>query len=245
MAKELRRIYYISDDVMIQFVKIKKKYFDEDATDFLAFDSDFDNTFRTNFQQLITRAEKVLPHSTILSQRTQLTTTVEDTMARCRAKFKHIKYFIEKAFPGNRPVWNEFGYNKYANARKSQVKMIQFMEILNATALKYKAQLVAAKYAESQFGELESLRIEVNTADLQQELQIGDSPVLTQERVTLLNNVWETTKRVCRAGKIIFAGNPKKYERYLLPASEYKEEEATKGKPLTEIPESISSDELQ
>ncbi len=62
--------------------------------------------------------------------------------------FKKMKYFIEKVFPGNKAVWNEFGYEQHRKAYKSHHRMIRFMNELDANTQKYSKQLLAVNMSQ-------------------------------------------------------------------------------------------------
>ena len=222
MAKkdQVLRLYSITDPEMYEAAKAKRGFFLEDKADFIAFDGDFADPFAADWLTLISDAEALPQDETIDDQLTQLTAAVEAEMVKCRDKFQDAKYFIEKTFPNNAPVWNEFGYNNYEAARKSQVRMIQFMKNFHSVATKYKIQLIAKGYAQPKIDEIETFRAALDAANQVQELFIGNLPVQTQTRHLKNNEVWNTMVQVCTAGKRIFKNDFAKYQRYLLPPGE-------------------------
>ena len=217
MAKQLKLDYRVTDPEMFEVSKTKHEFFEEDKADFIAFDADFADPFADEWTVLTETTEAIPTEETLNDQLTQLTTEVEAQMKTCREKFQDTKYFIEKAFPDNIPVWNEFGYNTYESARKSQLKMIQFMKGFHVTATKYSAQLIANGYSLLKINEIETFRAALNEANVIQETFIGNKPVLTQTRYTENNKVWALMVQVCTAGKRIFKDDFAKYQRYLLP----------------------------
>jgi hypothetical protein len=216
--KETLRTYGIADADMLELAKTKQGFMNEDKQKFTEFDDDFKDPYASNWITAITECEQDLKDVSVVSQMTNLTQAVEAKMEQCRNAYQALKFFVEKAFPNNKPVWNEFGYAKYEDARKSQAQMIQFMQEVYSIATKYSALLIEKNYAQAKIDALLTLKQELDTANNEQEIFKGGRPTLTQTRVTKLNSVWEITEKVCRAGKIIFVHDKAKYARYTLPA---------------------------
>lgn len=220
MAKQSRRAFSITDAEMFEAQKTKRGFFIEDQAEFENFDTDFKTPFEADWLTAIDNAETILQDETLTDQLTQLTNAVEKEMRNCRDKFQDSKYFIEKTFPDNVPVWNEFGYNNYDDARRYQIKMIQFMKNFSLVATKYKTLLIAKGYTQPKIDEIETFRAALDTANQNQELFKGNQPVSTQERINVYNELWDILVKVCTAGKRIFKNDFAKLQRYLLPPGE-------------------------
>ncbi|HLG34863.1 MAG TPA: carboxypeptidase-like regulatory domain-containing protein [Bacteroidia bacterium] len=222
MAKknQIRLLYNIADSKMYEESKTKRGFFLQDQADFETFDTDFTDPFAANWLLAINEAEAMPADEILDDQLKQLGDAVEDAMDDCRNKFQDSKYFIEKTFPDNTSVWNEFGYDNYNDVRRVQSKMVQFMKTFFNVATKYKVQLAAKGYPQGKIDEIELLRSALDDANQQQELFIGNLPVQTQERYKKNNAAWEIMVRVCTAGKRIYKDDFGKYQRYLLPPGE-------------------------
>lgn len=211
------RIYHgMSDAEMIEEVKTIRGFFIEDMQDFVDFDADFSDPFSFIWLQEIEDAEGVTKDPVIKAQQTQITSIVNKKMKEARDCFQDAKYFIEKAFPNKRSVWNEFGYNVYNTARRTQPKMIQFMMQLYKTAKKYKTKLVAVGFSPAKINAILTLQKELANANSDQEQFKGGRPVLTDDRIEILNKPWATASLVCKAGKRIYKNSPAKFQRYIL-----------------------------
>ena len=136
--EEIIRSYQMADDDMFQFTGTMIGLFEGDKAAFIAYDPDFSDPFQANWQADLETAEAVPKDEAIVDEQTGLTAKVEALMDQCRHKFQSSKFFIEKAFPNNGPVQNEFGYDDYDKVRKSQPKMVSFMENFHRVAEKYK-----------------------------------------------------------------------------------------------------------
>ena len=241
LSDEIKRLYRITDPEMYEAAKTKRGFFIADKVDFIAFDPDFDDPFADGWLTQINSAEAMPQDETLDDQLTQLTADVEEQMVKCRDKFQDSKYFIEKTFPDKPKIWNEFGYNNYEGARKSQVQMIQFMKNFHTTATKYKTELIAKNYTQAMIDEIDTLRKALDDANQVQESFIGNLPVQTQARHIKNNELWQTIVKVCSAGKRKFKNDFARYQRYLLPPGEESPEalsisglvtDSANGKPL-------------
>lgn len=219
-AEKITRNYSMPDADMLVFVQKILGQFKDDKADFENYDHDFAHSFESDWEAAITAAGKLPTDEAIVDQQEGLTKALEDKMDECRHKFQSSKRFIEKAFPNNQPVWNEFGYDNYDSARQVQSKMIRFMENFHRVAENYKNELIASNYTQADIDEIKTLHDELHTANTKQEAAKGGRPVATQDRIITLNKPWDVTVDVSRAGKDIYHDNAAKHESYLLPASE-------------------------
>lgn len=228
------RIYRMADDTMTQFCSTLIGLFAADKADFVDFDSDFDDPFQEVWQTNITAAEGVIKDEVIVDEQTGLSAIAEETMDACRHQFQSSKYFIEKAFPNNRPVHNEFGYDNYDDARNVQTRMISFMENFHRVAEKHKEKLLEANYTQEKIDEIDTLRSQLHTANKNQEAFKKGRPVLTQDRIIILNKPWEAVLLVHKAAKNIYHDDSAKYDQYKLPATETPDEESPPEEPPAE-----------
>lgn len=109
MAKEIKRIYSGSDAGMLEKSKTIRGCFLEDKADFIAYDSLFSDPFISMLNQKVEGAENIIQDNSIIDQQVQLTNAVNSAMEGCKNHFQTMKRFIERAFPNNKAVWNEFG----------------------------------------------------------------------------------------------------------------------------------------
>lgn len=207
------------DADMLELSATMRVFFNEDFTDFNDYNPKFDDDYKDEWDEQITAAEDAPTDEQIHDILQQKTAAVERAMKQCRDKFQDSKMFIEDAFPGNDPVWNEFGFDRYDSMRQSQAGFIQFMYLFHKVAEKYKAELIGKNYTQDKIDEIEALAETLKDANTEQEAYKGNIPVETQNRVNLLNACYGMTSEVGRAGKLIFRNNYAKYQRYLLTPS--------------------------
>jgi hypothetical protein len=137
-------------------------------------------------------------------------------MEKCKNYFMMFKHFVEKAFPDDVPVWKEFGYDNYDYSSKYQAEMIQFMNRLHVTATKYREQLATVNFTQERIDEISAIKRELDNADQQQENLKKNRANITQERLTKLNACWNEISEIARLGKLIFANDFGKYQRYVI-----------------------------
>ncbi|MBI4947876.1 MAG: hypothetical protein HY840_15910 [Bacteroidetes bacterium] len=215
----LRNYHNLSDVEMTQFSHTVRSAFTVDKALFTTFDPDFNDPFSANWLTKIEAAEALPSDEAVQDELTQLSNAVEEKMELCRHKFQSSKFFIEKTFPANFAVQNEFGYDDYEDARRSQVKMIGFMSNFFRVANKYKVKLIAKNYTQPMINEIGALHDQLHDANNAQEAFKSVRPVITQDRIIILNACWDETLKVCSAGKIIFYNNMAKHDQFLLPDS--------------------------
>lgn len=216
-VNEVFRNYRVTDAEMLQTSGVFNTLFQQDSAEFIGFDADFDAPFAENWTTAISSAEEASQDVMLIDQLAGLTKTVDDNMEEARNFYQKLKYYIEKAYPGNKPVQNEFGFNDYESARRSTPKFINFLTMLHAAGVKYTTELIAAGVTQEVIDQIITLRDALKDADQVQEVFKKNRPLETQTRVEKLNECWKFSKKVCKAGKIIFASDAAKYNQYLLP----------------------------
>ena len=126
-SEERKRAYTISDAEALELEKTIRGCFVQDQADFIAFGPNFSSPFETDWLNEIIAAEGEATDNNILSQQSALTADVAKWMEESKRIFQITKFYIEKTFPKNTAIQNEFGCSDYEKSRKSQAKMVQFM----------------------------------------------------------------------------------------------------------------------
>lgn len=214
---EAQRSYPVSDADMLQASRIMHGLFIDDKSSFENFDSLFADPFAANWLQSINNAGDITRDNYFEAELTEKTRIVQVKLEEAKNHYQKLKYFIEKAFPERKEIWKQFGYGDYEDARKSEVKMIQFLMLVYNAASQFKTQLIESGFKESDLEKIKTLQTELSNADLEQEKLKKKRPELTQDRINILNECYKYMQNVSRVGKIIYAGNYAKYNQYLLP----------------------------
>lgn len=250
MKEQEKRHFGITDADMLELSSKVRVFYTEDIVVFNSYNPKFDDDYNNDWADRITTAEDAPNDEQIDDILQQKTAVVEQAMLACRNKFQDSKTFIEDAFPDNQVVWNEFGFDDYLAASKSQSNFIQFMNRFHAVAEKYKVELIANNYTQDKIDEIETLGDALKDANTGQEVYKGNIPVITQNRVEVMNSCYAVTSEVGRVGKLIFRNDYAKYQRYLLTPSNESPEvfsimgtvtDAATGAALPEVTVSIES----
>ncbi len=235
-AQEVVRIFKISDAEMIQTSRIYHGLFSQDRQQFINLDPDFGDPFPDNWMAAIVESESVLRDMDVRDEIAQFTGNVRHKMDECRTHFQKMKYYIEKAFPNNKAVWNAFGYEDYDSARLSEVQLLPFMKNLKTQASKNAAKLIAANYKQADIDKIGTLWQELLEADQAQESYKKERVIITQQRIEKLNAAWEYVLKVNKASKNIFADNYAKLQQYILPGESAPEEPEQTAASATQQP---------
>jgi peptidoglycan hydrolase-like protein with peptidoglycan-binding domain len=130
--------------------------------------------------------------------------------------YQDVKYFIEKkAFKNNIEVQNEFGKNDYRAVRKSQKKMILFLDEMWKACDKYKTQLIAAQFSQTNIDEILVVRDVLRNNNTNQELFKKGRPVLTNDRIEVLNTCYDNMELILEAAQRVFRNNEVKRKQYV------------------------------
>jgi hypothetical protein len=226
-AEEKTRIFTGPDADMLHASRVTNGLFTADKLAFTNFDSSFADPFGENWLQKIESASSVDQDSHYLSTLTELTNRVAVVMEECKTFFQSMKYFIEKAYPNQKTIYAQFGYSDYEQARRSEIKMIQFLGVLNKTTIEHSAKLIEAGFSQEKIDKIAALKEQLTSADYDQEMAKKKRASVTQERINTLNECYEILQRVSKAGKIIFANDRAKYDQYLLPNERATKKEET------------------
>ena len=211
------RLFNFSDAELIEHGEVTAEALPDDIVDFIAFDSTIEADYPVKISNALAKHNAIKPDMLIVNEQAELTQKVNTAIAACNTSFKTILFFAKKAFAGNNAVQKQFGINEIDKVRKNQPKLVLFMETLAETATKYKAELVAAGCNPAVIEQLpvqsEALRI----ANIAQEKSKKERNVTTQERVTIMNEIYGVLKPIHEIAQIIYSDDPARLAKYSLP----------------------------
>ena len=193
--QELKRNYTGTDAFMTESARVNYNLSNGDLAKFTAFDSTINATFMTAYLTAIVAAETVVADSAISDQQVQTTENVLSQMDLARAKYNEVKYFVQKAFPGSPATQGEFGLNDYMDARRSESKMIQFLDEMHKAAVKYQTELADAGYT-AKIDDIRTIRNSLLDKNTTQEVFKKQRPKLTEDRIKILNAAYERLTQV-------------------------------------------------
>jgi hypothetical protein len=215
MANELKRNYEGSDAAMLEASETMQAQYLLDVADFTAFDTTLTLNFGNDWAAAIEAALVSDSDDLVVAQQLQTSNQVAEAMKNCTENYSDVMYFADKAFKGNKEVLQEFGRGaKYERARKSQPRMVDFMEELHRTAIKYTSQLTAKGCGAGTIAAIETAGLNLRSKNTAQNLTIGGRPVVSRERVILLNAAYAPMAQVIDAAQRVYRNNAAKMGQY-------------------------------
>ena len=215
---QVNRLYGgIKDSRMVEEAQVMHELFVDDTADFIGFDADFGGSFETDFQAKLTAAMNIETDETVQDQIEQLTEEMQTRWDECKAQYQNVKYFIEKAFPNKKSVWNEFGNDDYKIMDTQQSKVNEFMTAFIAALGKYSVELAAVNIPAGVVSDATLSLTAFNVANTAQNKAIKERPTKTQSRIGVYNDLWMVLQVISRASKTLYKDDYAKRHEYLLP----------------------------
>jgi hypothetical protein len=214
------RHYNVPDADCIQEAKAVRAIYLTDEAQFTAFNPTlFSAAFKADWQTALDNATNQQTAETRLDLQRQETEEVLAKMQQARALYIHVKYFVELAFAKKPALADSFGLDDYETASASQAAMVLFLSNMynRCSDPALNPQLVAAGLTPAKILEIDTLRGELDTEEIQQDAFIKSSGTATDERINVYNTAYEFWQEVARASKVIFYGNSTKLNEYKLP----------------------------
>ena len=202
------RLYHFSDARLLEKMRGVKKAFVDNKAKFVEYDPNFDDPYADNFDAKLQKAESIPSDNTIKSNQKATTANVINDMNQCYDHVIYTERFVNRAFPGNQAVHDEFGYNIIYSIKDNQPEMIKFMGNFSATSKKYETELTAAKYSAAKITLSETLYNKLLNSNTTQESTKDNRNISTEERIQIYNDLYLTGKDVGDAGRKIFKDDP-------------------------------------
>lgn len=223
MATETIRNYSVSDAKMMSEGRSIIDLYKDYHTHFASFDPDtFHENFHAESNQKMQSAEQIPSDMVLIDIQAQKTQAVEKVMVPLLEEIRFAKYFVDKAFPDEPKVVDQFGYNDLQDARHSSNKMIQFMDDFCGQVEKHKQILIDAKYPEEKMDLCKTYAEQLRSKRRAQRKNMKERPVHTAKRIKQLNSVWEELKKIHNASTIIFNSEPEIQALFKLPVPDSK-----------------------
>ena len=214
---DTKRSFNVSDDKFFEYSDMIVVTLPSDLSKFTAFDPIFTEDYVLRIQQTSDNARAVPTDEILVDQLGGKTQNVTSALKDCYKDYQTIAYYANRAFKGNLPVQNEFGKNDIRKARKSQPKMIVFMDMLVKTTAKYSAELLQAGCPQALMDGLTAKADVLRNANSGQEGFKKGRSVYTQQRIERMNQLYELLKPLHEAARILFRDDPAKLKIYTLP----------------------------
>lgn len=222
-----KRLYKGADSYMLERIETMLAEFEKYQADFEAMDAGMDASFLANWKTAMDNARKSLSDSYEVAEGEIMLATALTALQKCQLKYKDVKYFAGKAFPGNKQVLREFGEGTYLKVRYSPLRMVQFMEALHGVATKYNTELIASGYSQAAIDEIATLTGELREDNKAQQLKKKERPTETRKRIERLNTFYSFGQQAAGLAQLIYANNYARLHMFRLAAKQAAERPAT------------------
>lgn len=233
------RSYYGSDANFIIFAGQRINIIKEKHADFTAFTPYFTTDTLAELESLYTTASNIPSDNTYIDIQAKATENVAIKLAVCCKFFQRCKFDIEMAFPNDKKVWNQFGFNDYDEARRSGKMMYMFLTDFHMIANRYKDELGAQGWVEENFTKILAHRDSLKEFMDEQSECILNRNHATEERMTALNNLYEKLSIYFKAARIMYEEDEElvKWFKFPAPNAKASEEEPDETEEVIETEE--------
>lgn len=195
---------------------VVKEFAETDVNDLKAFDEELDEDYIIRFSESLTRAKAIPLDEVVIDVQAGKSAVVLATRKLCEDHVADIKYFVNKAFPKDTAIKNEFGYNDYDEVRTKPALFVPFLRQLSVTVNKYGQQLRSKGMPAALLTISAELAGKLENDAREHELSMKGRTLTTQDRRIAYNEVWNMMKQLCLAGKRVYKNNYAKYRQYIL-----------------------------
>ena len=214
---KLERNYKLTDANLQQFGATVGETLPQDITAFQLFDSTFPDTYPQTIKDALANVQAVKTDMVVIDEMAEKTQAVYDAMAACNTAFRTVQFFVQKCFPGNAAVHNQFGFNDIRKVRNNHARMLVFMDDFIKVTTQYKTQLIEGGCSETLIDSLPELLDKLQRSNIEQEMFKKERGLITQERIEKLNELYSVLLPVSQMAQIIYADDSARMSRYRIP----------------------------
>ena len=233
------RSYNGTDANFIIFASQRINMIKEKHDDFIAFTPHFSADTLAELESLFGTASNIPSDNAYIDIQAKATENVATELAACCKFFQRCKFDIEMAFPKDKKVWNQFGFNDYDKARRSGKMMYMFLTDMRMIADKYKEPLTTNGWTEETFTKILTHRDTLKGFMDEQSECILNRNRATEERMTALNKLYEKLAIYFKAARIIYEEDEElaKWFKFPAPNAKSSEEEPDNSEEIIETEE--------
>ena len=214
---ETTRKAHVPDAVLLEFAGRELEFLPVDLPAFTSFDPDLNEQKVTQLKAVYTEALIYGSDHNEMGVLRGLTEKMSQEVKNCISIFKDVRYFARKKFGDSPATLKELCLDKYEKARKTQPEMVVFMYELDKAVQKYKVELTAAGLKESVINSIKPAAAALEKSNLVQESGKGGRMIKTEDRIVLMNRIYDILLEFSEASRRVFENDPLKRSRYVLP----------------------------
>ena len=212
-----------SDARLLEQAQIIHQHFSNYLSEFSQFSARFDQAYADRFLQLINAAYDAENNTSLVRQQVTKTISVYETMQKARQIYRKARAYAQLTF------YNEDGEYKeitrgYLAARNKQATMIAFLDKLEHALKRHQQQLQDPNKGGMPAGfitQVADTRQLLTDKNQEQEEFIGTKETVTQDRVELLNNIYDTMRQINNTARVIFYDDSAKRKMFSLKKREH------------------------
>ena len=204
-----------SDAFMLNEARVNQSLLQQDLPAFTAFDATLNAAWSAAYLADIVAAETIIADTAVIDQQVQTGENVDAIIVAARNKYSEIKYYVQKAPEFSVGMQGEFGLNDYDTVRRSKVRMAQFLDEMHDAATKYKVQLIARGYTQAKIDQIQTLRQSLLAAMTAKGTFTKGRPKLTEDRINLLNKVYDKMTQVNTAAQLVYLTDAAKRAQFV------------------------------
>ncbi len=214
MATKRNRIrerdYGMEDVILIEHSRTLAELFRQNMADFTAFDFTLDNTFHSNWVAQANLCEDIETDETANDGLQQYTQDAVEARKTCFDAANGLKYYVEKAFPGNLYIAREFGFTERTKVRSKTFNTLMWFAVMPEIADYYMAELTAVSMPASIITDLNNAIADLANKEKAQEIYKRVIIRLQGQRVEQHNKLYAMDVRVNRAAHVIYRNEEEK-----------------------------------
>lgn len=190
----------------------------ENYSSFEQYSNNYNQKFLSDFETCYRNMMKISSNSTDEIQFNETEKSIDKLMNSATNLFKSVHFFIQRAFPHDYRVWDEFGISEYNEARPSTAKMANFLKGIKRSIGNYRSQLDMVHCPKSLPGQLTTLINSLESTTKAREKQRAKMEVVVIERNELQNQLYKMMVKIQQDALKIFDENPDLCAKFLIGA---------------------------
>jgi len=206
--KRIRERHYEMDDAhFYERSRTLAELFKRNVANFTAFDFNLDMVYHANWMEQIKDCEN---HETDESAKDGLQQYTADAEEARKAGFiatNGLQYYVEKAFPDNLRIMQEFGFTDRQKVRNLTIGSFIWMAVMREIANDYTTELTAAGMPGVVLADLSAAIGNLSAKELAQEIYKRKIIRLQRQRIEKVNKLYGYYQTVHRAAQVVFRDN--------------------------------------
>ena len=216
--EKVLRDYKKSDDEMLQQSDSKLASFIKNKSLFVKRFPQLADPYANNWADAISTARNIDPDYASVANQTTESDELEKLMDDGRNLFQMLMLYAQLAFPGHVLALRAMGQSQYESASRNPLKLAKLLRTAGKEASKdkYKPALLNKGMTEEEISSLETMADKIIDQSSAVDNAKKDRSFDADERITMLNAVWEKTTLVCNCAKLLFQKDAARYALFLL-----------------------------